>query len=68
MDRERWLRRAQQASDAFGLVLVLVLTTYVLGSVLSNRGWSAVLLTIATGATSVVALISSQARPVMVRR
>lgn len=68
MNRERWLRRAQRASDAFGLVLILVVTTYVLASVLSNRGWSAVLLTIATGATSVVALTSSHARPIMVRR
>jgi Ion channel len=68
MNRERWLQRAQDASDAFGLVFLLVLTTYVLASVLSNRGWSAVLLTIATGATSVVALTSSHARPVMVRR
>ncbi len=68
MNRERWLRRAQRASDAFGLVFLLVLTTYVLASVLSNRGWPAVLLTIVSGATSVVALISSHARPVMVRR
>ena len=68
MNRERWLRRAQRANDAFGLVLVLVLTTYVLASVLSNRGWSATLLTLATGATSVVALVSSHAKPVFVRR
>lgn len=68
MNRDRWLRRAQQASDAFGLVLVLVLTTYVLGSVLSNRSWGAVLLTIVSGATSVVALTSSHARPIFVRR
>ncbi len=68
MNRERWRQRAQRASDAFGLVLLLVLTTYVLASVLSNRGWSAVLLTIVTGATSVVALTSSHARPVFIRR
>jgi hypothetical protein len=68
MNRERWRRRAERARDAFGLVLALVLTTYVLASVLSNRGWSAVLLTIVTGATSVVALTSSHARPTTVRR
>jgi Ion channel len=68
MNRERWLQRAQRASDAFGLVLLLVLTTYVLASVLSNRGWGAVLLTLVTGATSVVALTSSHARPIMIRR
>ena len=65
--RERWLQRAEKASDAFGLVLALVLTTYVLTSLLSNHGWAAVVLTIATSATSVVALTSSHARPVMVR-
>jgi Ion channel len=68
MNRERWRRRAQRASDAFGLVLLLVVTTYVLASVLSNRGWGAVVLTIVTGATSVVALTSSHARPALVRR
>jgi hypothetical protein len=68
MNRERWRQRAQRASDAFGLVLLLVLLTYVLASVLSNRGWGAVLLTIVTGATSVVALTSSHARPAFIRR
>jgi hypothetical protein len=61
------LRQAERVSDAFGLVLVLVLTTYVLTSVLSNRGWSAVVLTVATSATSVVALTSSHARAATVR-
>jgi hypothetical protein len=64
---ERWLRRAERVRDAFGLVLLLVLITYVLTSLLSNRGWSAVVLTIATSVTSVVALTSSHARPRLVR-
>jgi hypothetical protein len=68
MNRERWRQRAQRASDAFGLVLLLVLLTYVLASVVSNRGWSAVLLTVVMGATSVVALTSSHVRPAFVRR
>jgi Ion channel len=68
MDPERWRQRAQRASDAFGLVLALILLTYVLASVISNRGWAAVLLTAVTGATAVVALTSSHARPVFVRR
>ena len=42
--RERWVQRAERVSDAFGLVLVLVLITYVLASLLANRGWTAVLL------------------------
>jgi hypothetical protein len=68
MNRERWRRRAQRASDAFGLVLLLVLLVYVLASVISNRGWPAVLLTAVIGGTSVVALTSSHARPLFVRR
>ncbi len=65
--RELWLRRAQEVSDAFGLVLLLVLLTYVLASLLENRGWASVLLTAVTGTTSVVALTSSQARAGTVR-
>jgi Ion channel len=65
--RERWLQRAERVSDAFGLVLVLVLVTYVLASLLDNRGWTAVVLTVATSATSVVALTSSHARVQLVR-
>ena len=65
--RERWLQRAERVSDAFGLVLVLVLITYVLASLLENRGWTAVLLTVATSATSVVALTSSHAKARLVR-
>jgi hypothetical protein len=66
--QERWQYRAQKVRDAFGLVLILVLTTYVLASVLNNKGWSAVLLTVATSATSIVALTSSHAKPGFVRR
>jgi hypothetical protein len=61
------MRRAQRVSDAFGLVLLLVITTYVLASLLSNLGWAAVVLMTATSATSVVALSSSHARHVVVR-
>lgn len=65
--RERWLQRAERVSDAFGLVLVLVMVTYVLASLLDNRGWTSVVLTVATSATSVVALTSSHARAQVVR-
>jgi Ion channel len=61
MNRDRWLRRAQRAGDAFGLVLVLVLATYVLASLLSNRGWPAVVELTAGTATAVVALVSAHA-------
>jgi Ion channel len=66
--QERWQQRAEGVRDAFGLVLILVLTTYVLASVVDNREWAAVLLTLSTSATSVVALTSAHARPRVVRR
>jgi hypothetical protein len=64
---ERWVRRAEGVRDAFGLVLLLVLVTYVLGSVLTNHAWSAVVLCIATSATSVVALTSANVPHRLVR-
>lgn len=65
--RERWLLRAERISDAFGLVLILVLVTYVLASLFDNRGLTSVVLTVATSATSVVALTSSHVRAGFVR-
>jgi hypothetical protein len=65
--RERWRQRAERATDAFGLVLLLVIVTYVLTSLIENRGWTSVVLTVATSTTSVVALISAHARPGGVR-
>ncbi|HEX5376439.1 MAG TPA: ion channel [Solirubrobacterales bacterium] len=65
--RERWRQRAERASDAFGLVLLLVLVTYVLSSLIENRGWTSVVLIVATSATSVVALTSSHAQVKVVR-
>jgi hypothetical protein len=60
---ERWLQRAERATDAFGLVLGLVILTFVLASLLSNTGWTSVLIMAVTGATSVVALASSHVAP-----
>jgi hypothetical protein len=65
--RERWVQRAERVRDAFGLVLLLVLLTYVLTSLIANGGWSSVILCGATSATSVVALTSSHVRPRLVR-
>lgn len=67
MNRERWLRRAQRANDAFGLVLVLALVTYMLASLLENRGWPAVVELAAGTATAVLALISSHTPPRIAR-
>jgi Ion channel len=61
-----WMGRIERFSDAFGLVFVLVLVDYVLVSLLSLDGWSAVLITFATSATSMVALVSSEVRLPMV--
>jgi hypothetical protein len=63
----RWQVRAEHMRDAFGLVLLLVLLTYVLTSLLDDRGWDAVVLCLATSATSVVALTSAHVRHGVVR-
>ncbi len=57
--RGRWVTRAERVRDQFGLVLALVLITYVLTSLLAQHGWSSVILCLATSATSIVALTSS---------
>ena len=63
----RWVIRAEHVRDAFGLVLLLVLLTYVVTSLLGDHGWEAVVLSLMTSATSVVALTSAHAKPRMVR-
>lgn len=65
--RQRWIERAERARDAYGLVLALVLVTYVLTSLLGTRGWSGVILCISTSATSLVALVSSHVKHERVR-
>jgi hypothetical protein len=60
--RERWRGRAERVRDAFGLVFLLVILTYVLASLLENRGWGSVVITAASGATSVIALTSSHVK------
>jgi hypothetical protein len=60
---ELWLRRAERVTDAFGLVLGLVLVTFILTSLIENTGWGAVLIMASTGATSIVALTSSHVKP-----
>ena len=59
----RWIQRAERVTDAFGLVLALVLITFILTSLISNIGWGSVLIMASTGATSIVALTSSEAPP-----
>jgi len=58
---ERWTRFATRIANAFGLVLVLVVAIYVLGSLSSYRGWSGVALAVVTVTCVVVALVSADA-------
>jgi hypothetical protein len=60
---ERWLRRAERFTDAFGLVFGLVLITYVLTSLLGNSGWASVAVMLAVALTAVVSLTSSYSSP-----
>src|SRR5690606_16615508 len=55
--------RAARFNDAFGLVLALVVLTYVLVSLLDQRGWHDVVLTASMGLASVVALPAAHAQP-----
>jgi hypothetical protein len=64
---QRWVERAERIRDAYGLVLFLVLLTYVLTSLLADRGWTGVLICLSTTATSVVALTSSHVKHRFVR-
>lgn len=64
---EHWTRFAGRIADAFGVVLLLVIATYVLASLTSYRGWSAAALSLLTCSSAVMALASSQARTLIVR-
>jgi hypothetical protein len=60
---ERWARFAQRVANAFGLVLLLVLLTYVLWSVTDYHAWNAVLTVVVASAASSLALYSAEAAP-----
>jgi ion channel len=64
---ERWAQFAQRVGNAFGLVLLLVLATYVLYSLIPYRGWTAVLTTAIGTAAAVLAFASADARPLVIR-
>ncbi len=64
---ERWSQFATRVANAFGLVLLLVLTTYALGSLTAFHGWTAVLTTLVAALAGVVGLAGSGARPTVVR-
>ena len=64
---ERWTRFAARIGNAFGVVLLLVVAIYVLGSLVSYSGWGGFALAVTTGTCAVVALISSRSGRHLVR-
>lgn len=64
---ERWSRFATRVANAFGLVLLLVLATYMLISLTAYKGWTGALIAAVAGASSTVAVASADARPAEVR-
>jgi Ion channel len=64
---ERWGQFAERVANAFGLVLLLVLATYALGSLTAFHGWTAVLTTTVAALAGVVGLAGSGVRPSVVR-
>src|SRR3954468_24395067 len=59
---ERWGHFVERVGNAFGLVLLLVIVTYVLGSLVPYRGWTAALITAVAAGAAVIALASADAR------
>jgi Ion channel len=59
---------AERVNDYFGVVLMLVLATYVLASLLPDKGWSAVAISVTGSTTAVFALSAAGVRPIWVRR
>jgi hypothetical protein len=64
---ERWTRFATRVGNAFGLVLLLVLLTYVLVSLLPYTRWTALLIVVVATTSAAVALTSARARPAGIR-
>jgi hypothetical protein len=64
---ERWTRFAARIANAFGLVLLLVVATYMLLSLTAYKGWTGALMAAVAGASGVVALVSAEARPRVLR-
>ena len=57
--RQRWLKRAAGISDAYGLALLLTLTTFLVTSMLPHGDGSLVVGVVLVGVTSLVGLASS---------
>ncbi len=62
------LQFVERIGDAYGLVLVLILTTFVVAMTLPPQGWGGRLVAVAVaGLTAIIALTSSDVRPGRVR-
>lgn len=57
--KERWTGFLGRIANAFGMVFVLVVTTYIVGSLVSYEGWGGVALLALTGACATVALATA---------
>ena len=64
---ERWPGFAERIANAFGLVLVLVLLTYVLASLTSYHGWTAVPIAAVTSASATLAVATAGGRRRLIR-
>lgn len=65
--QNRWGRYVDRMSNAFGVVLLLVLLTYVVASLTGYAGWSAVAVTAVACLSTVAAFGSSGVHPARVR-
>jgi hypothetical protein len=67
-DRETPLELAERIGDAYGLVLVLIIITFVVTMTLPPEGWGGRTAAVAiAGLTAIIALTSSDVRPARVR-
>jgi hypothetical protein len=64
---ERWGHFASRVANAFGLVLILVLATYALGSLTPFKDWTGALTTLVASLAGVVGLAGAGARTMIVR-
>ena len=64
---ERWGQFVERVGNAFGLVLLLLIGTYVLGSLTPSHGVGAVFTILVASTAAVVALASANARVSLVR-
>ena len=64
---ERWGHFAERVTNAFGLVLLLLLATYVLGCLTPFKNWTGALFTLVATMAAVVGLAGAEARHRVVR-